>query len=118
MRQALAILALAAACGEEGVARPARLAYLMPAIFRPSCATASCHAGDAPVAGLAFDVSPAEVRRVLLDNSLVYAGEPEGSPLLNFLRGEDVPRRMPPDGPLPEADIALVEAWIVAGAPE
>lgn len=52
------------------------------------------------------------------DRTLIFAGQPEGSPLLNWLRGsEGVPTRMPPDQPLPAADIALIEKWIADGAP-
>ena len=34
-----------------------------------------------------------------------------------MLRGQEI-ARMPPDQPLPDADIALIEAWILAGARE
>jgi hypothetical protein len=41
------------------------------------------------------------------------------SPLVTtFLRGENTGLRMPPDGPLPEADIRLIEAWIASEALE
>jgi hypothetical protein len=46
---------------------------------------------------------------------LVTAFDPAGSRLVNTLRAQNAPR-MPPDRPLPEADIELVERWILNGA--
>jgi hypothetical protein len=45
----------------------------------------------------------------------VIPGQPEASLLLRRLRGEGA-RRMPPDEPLPRADIELIERWIREGA--
>ena len=39
----------------------------------------------------------------------------ENSGLLALLRGGAVPL-MPPDAPLPQADVELIEEWIVLGA--
>ncbi len=41
--------------------------------------------------------------------------DPAGSRVVNMLRARDAPR-MPPDRPLPEDDIRLVERWILNGA--
>ena len=46
---------------------------------------------------------------------LVTPFDPEGSRVVNMLRARDAPR-MPPDRPLPEDDIRLVERWILNGA--
>ena len=46
---------------------------------------------------------------------LVTPYNPGQSRLVNMLRARDAPR-MPPDRPLPEADIELVERWIRNGA--
>ena len=46
---------------------------------------------------------------------LVTPYDPAGSRVVNMLRARDAPR-MPPDRPLPEADIELVERWILNGA--
>ena len=51
-----------------------------------------------------------------LVGDLVVPGSPEQSKLVYALRGLQAPR-MPPDGALPEPDIALVERWILDGAP-
>jgi hypothetical protein len=49
----------------------------------------------------------------ILDPAVVVAGKPEASPAwLAVSEG-----RMPPDGPLPDADKAAILAWIQAGAP-
>jgi hypothetical protein len=48
---------------------------------------------------------------------LVTPYDPAGSRLVNMLRARDAPR-MPPDRPLTEPDIELVERWILNGACE
>jgi hypothetical protein len=114
--RALALALLVAACGGDDD-RPATLSYILPAILEPSCATARCHAGEDAPTGLRFDeMDPEALRRELEDRTLVFTGQPAGSPLLNWLRGSrDVPTRMPPDQPLADADIALIERWIAEG---
>jgi hypothetical protein len=52
-----------------------------------------------------------------MERPLVTPYDPAGSRLVNMLRARNAPR-MPPDRPLPEADIELVERWILNGAPE
>jgi hypothetical protein len=47
--------------------------------------------------------------------SLVVPFDPAQSRLVQMLRAQDAPR-MPPDRPLPEADIRLIESWILSGA--
>jgi hypothetical protein len=49
------------------------------------------------------------------ERPLVTPYDPAGSRVVNMLRARDAPR-MPPDRPLPEADIELVERWILNGA--
>jgi hypothetical protein len=46
---------------------------------------------------------------------LVTPFDPAQSRVVNMLRAQSAPR-MPPDRPLPEADIRLVERWILNGA--
>jgi hypothetical protein len=87
-------------------------------IIAPSCGTAGCHSALAGTAGIVLDSADAGYAS-LVDppdglGPFVVAGDLE-SPLLYLLRGDEV-GRMPPDGPLPDADIALIEAWILAGA--
>ena len=125
--------------------RPAEWGYISPAIFQPNCATTSCHSPAAAVSGLDFSTpengyasltqlwvwvvfppTPQRHRNPLLDGErnarlrgkerpLVTPYDPAGSRVVNMLRARDAPR-MPPDRPLPEADIELVERWILNGA--
>lgn len=122
-------LNVSAGCGDE---RPASWSYISPAIIQPNCATSSCHSRAAAAAGL--DLSDATGGyRSLLDQrlpagrpmanylgkdpprQLVSKGHPTQSRLLNMLRGIGA-NVMPPDRPLPGADIDLVEQWILEGA--
>jgi len=130
---ALAVsVATTVGCGAE---RPAAWTYISPAIIQPNCATSSCHSRLTASAGL--DLSDIEsgyrslMAQKLPDGSgrprneyndktgaprpLVTPGNPSGSRMLNMLRGFGAPL-MPPDRPLPEADIALIESWILEGA--
>jgi len=125
--------------------RPAECDYLSPAIFQPSCATQSCHSRSAAVAGLDFSdadrgyesltalwvwvPNPTPLDLMTLscgqvsgeevceqrERPLVTPFDPNASRLVNMLRARDA-SRMPPDRPLPEADIELVEQWILNGA--
>jgi hypothetical protein len=123
--------------------RPATWSYLSPAIFQPNCATSSCHSQAAAVGGLDFsdpDRGYSSLTRlwVWVVNPLMDAGvgcgtvngtpvceqqfrplvipyDPYESRLVNMLRARNAPR-MPPDRPLPESDIRLVETWILNGA--
>jgi hypothetical protein len=134
--------ALTAGCGATDD-RPATWNYISPAIFQLSCATVSCHSRATAVAGLDFSmpdhgytsltaltiwvVNPngtADQGCQTVDGTvvcahpnrpLVVAYNPAESRLVNMLRARGAPR-MPPDRPLPEADIALVERWILDGA--
>ncbi|HVK85589.1 MAG TPA: c-type cytochrome domain-containing protein [Kofleriaceae bacterium] len=94
--------------------RPANWGYLHAAVIVPSCATASCHSDEAAVAGVKLDDADTAYE-LLLSDRYVIAGD-AASPLLQLLRANERDR-MPPDAPLPLADIELVEAWITGGAP-
>ena len=133
LARAIGALALAAAasaglaaCGEDD--RPASWSYIHTAIIAPSCATASCHSEDNAEAGV--DLHSIESAYTILvgracdannppgqaQRNFVAPGQPERSRLLYLLIGEEVPRQMPPDRPLPDGDIDLVERWILEGA--
>lgn len=107
--------------------RPARWSYLHTSIIAPACATAGCHSTAAAVAGL--DLSSRTGAYTFLTGHIcgeplvpgspprnyVDPGSPEFSQLVYQLRGIGRPR-MPPDTPLPEVEITLVERWIAEGA--
>ncbi|MFN0246223.1 MAG: c-type cytochrome domain-containing protein [Kofleriaceae bacterium] len=84
-------------------------------MIAPSCATSSCHSARAATAGLTLD-DPDGAYRQLLDRGFVVPGDPASS-LMALLLGDER-RRMPPDAPLPRADIDLIRTWIEDGAPE
>ncbi len=122
-------LAVAAALGACDAAddRPASWGYLHPAVIAPACATAGCHSQLAAQAGL--DLSTRTGAYTVLTGRIcgepprpedppgnyVFAGSPEHSSLMYRLRGDNV-RVMPPDQPLADVEIELVERWILEGA--
>ena len=109
-----ALLALAGACTGDPAERPATWPYVHAAIVAPSCATASCHVERVQTAGVALDDAD-DAYDVLIERRFVVPGDPS-STLMSLLLGEER-NRMPPDAPLPAADIDLIRAWIEAGAP-
>src|ERR1041384_1681183 len=111
---AVASLAFLAGCADEVDQRPATWSYLFPAIVEPSCAGVACHSKFSRTAGL--ELADADRSYPALLTRLVVPGSPEQSKLVYLLRGLEAPR-MPPDGALPEPDIALLERWISGGAP-
>ncbi len=124
----LVVLALVASgCGEEEDPRPARWSYIYPTLIQPACNTSGCHAKHTATFGFQLDTPEGAYidlvggmfsgpNQPFPPQSYVKPGRPDESRLLYLLRGDNVAYRMPPDGPLPEADIALIEKWILAGA--
>lgn len=131
-----------AACGGTKDGRDPEWAYIAPVLLRPNCATTSCHSRAAAVAGLDFSDSDRaytsltglrvgihdpgasglnclpEGQTVVCQREhrpLVTPYNPSQSRLVAMLRARGA-SRMPPDRPLPEPDIELIEAWILAGA--
>ncbi|MEZ4402503.1 MAG: c-type cytochrome domain-containing protein [Kofleriaceae bacterium] len=107
--------------------RPADWAYVHAAILEPSCATAACHAKLTARAGVDLSTQVAAYA-VLVGRvcgapvtpgdpigNFVVPGRPESSRLMYQLRG-DRTATMPPDRPLPDAEIAIIERWILEGA--
>jgi hypothetical protein len=106
------IVALAGCGGADN--RPARWSFIAPAIIEPSCATISCHSTVTDRAGVILE--PRETAwHTVVDRHFVIQGFPDLSEMVALLRAEGSPR-MPPDFPLPEADIELIEQWITNGA--
>jgi hypothetical protein len=107
--------------------RPARWGYVHTAIVEPACATSACHSKLASQAGI--DLSTDDAAYVFLTGrvcgapalpgdpvgNFVRPGHPESSELMYLLRGE-AGAIMPPDVPLPDAEIAIIERWILEGA--
>jgi Planctomycete cytochrome C len=106
----------AAGCAASTDERPAEFGYIVQAILAPSCGTATCHNSMTRRAGFALDTL--EEARETFDNLRPFAptDDPADSELLFVLRTDDPEQRMPLDSPMPDADIALIERWIIAGA--
>lgn len=125
----LAVAAIAAPAGCDTAAdRPADdFNYIHSAIIRPSCATAMCHSKLGSQGGV--DLSTREAAYLVFTGRVCGAPEHEGDPpgnwvrpghpassqLIGLLRGQGG-RYMPPDVPLPDVEIELIEQWILAGA--
>jgi hypothetical protein len=116
----LAIAALAA-CGTEADDRPATLEVVTLTILAPNCGQVQCHSSTTRREGYAFDT--VEGAREALDvdglkvREAIDAGEPLENDLMYVLDGVTGFARMPPDTPLHDEDIALIETWLLAGAP-
>lgn len=48
----------------------------------------------------------------------VVPGEPRKSPLIRSIHSTDPGARMPPEDPLPPLEIALLQTWVMLGAPD
>src|SRR5688500_18153308 len=115
---AVIVVSGVAACGSDTDVdgRPASWAYISAAIITPNCVTASCHSSLTGTGGLRLE-GAAESHVILTGytGNYIVPGDPTRSKLMYLLRGQDT-WRMPPDQPLPEADIRLIERWILEGA--
>jgi hypothetical protein len=110
--------------------RPATWSYVSTAILEPSCATANCHSAIAARASVDLSTRAAGYTSLVTRGYVIArANVPAdgGAPLIDDdqrVARSAVPQlmravgnlRMPPDMPLPETDIQLVEKWIRAGA--
>jgi hypothetical protein len=137
---ALAVIGLASAaigCGSSTDSRPATWSYVSTAILQPSCATANCHSALAQRAQVDLSTRAAGYhslvdRHFVISKAAVTDGGAaavnagaqayltddqriERSQVINLMHAEGN-LRMPPDMPLPETDIQLVERWIREGA--
>ena len=107
-----------AACAGDVDDRPVRWSYIASAILRPNCATSSCHSSRAASGDLELEDPDVAYESLLgedAEGDYVVPGHPQESKLLRLLRADEVDR-MPPDQPLPDADIELIERWVLAGA--
>jgi len=105
LRAALLTAVLATAgCTAETDDRPLNFSYIHAAILVPNCATAGCHSSLTRTAGI-------DMEDIATARMAVTAGAIE--PLLKgiYQAGGSYFPRMPPDQPLPDADIDLIVAW-------
>jgi hypothetical protein len=109
-----ALAAGAAGCGDSVDDRPAKWSFISATILQPTCATVGCHSELAQKAGV--DLHDASIGyKILTDRQFVRPGAPQDSAVIHLMRAQGA-IRMPPDFPLNETDIALIERWIAAGA--
>jgi hypothetical protein len=129
-RDGFAVLALAVVvsvgCGNTDE-RPPTWAFISTAIMEPSCATANCHSAIAMRASVDLSTRKAgydslTMRQFVITRDAITAAggsdtddeRVERSAVIHLMRADGT-LRMPPDAPLPEVDIQLVERWIAAG---
>ena len=110
---------MASGCNGTTDDRPPTWSFISTTIMEPSCATVNCHSAITAQGGV--DLSAREIGyQTLVRNSggqtfYVYPYYPQYSPIVNLMNAEGS-TRMPPDNPLPAADIQLIENWIADGA--
>jgi len=83
-------------------------------IFDMNCV--GCHNSARPKSGLDLGSYAATMAGGRGGKEIV-PGDPDGSPLMSYLKGNGKPQ-MPPNGPLSDGDIAKITAWIKDGAKE
>jgi hypothetical protein len=105
---------LFAGCGGAADTRPAKWSFISASIIQPSCATANCHSKISQRSGVELDDIRVGFDQIV-NRHFVIPMNADSSALPALLRAQGS-RRMPPDFPLPDVDIALIEAWINAGA--
>jgi hypothetical protein len=116
-RRGLFLVVAAAAvmgCGGMKDDRPAKWSFIAPTIIEPSCATVNCHSAIGQRAGVDLH-DRATGYQTLVGRNFAVPFNPDQSEVLFLMRAQGS-ERMPPDVPLPNADIDLIESWIMAGA--
>ena len=95
-------------CGGLKDERPAKWSYISATIIQPQCATVNCHSAIAMKGAKAGGYDFHDVASGCASWS--------GTQVLRKNKGK-VPR-MPPDAPLPAADIELIEQWEMTPPPQ
>jgi hypothetical protein len=104
----LLMAALVSACGTTPDERPATLEVVTLEVLKPSCGQVQCHSTTTARSGYAFDTVDAARTTFQMQLS---PGE------LSYVIHQKSEFQMPPDWPLAQQDIDLVDAWVTAGAP-
>ncbi len=114
---ALSSIGLARVWADEDPARPEFYTTRVKPIFDANCAR--CHGGENHRGGLNIDTREGMLKGGH-DGTVLVPGDPAKSLLVRLIRHEgpaDDPMPMPPKRPkLSDADIAVVERWVKAGA--
>jgi len=106
---AIVAVLLASACGTTPDERPVTFEFVTLAVLAPSCGQTQCHSTSTNTNGYALDTLDAA-------RATMKSGRLTGQRLVSVLTdtGEN---KMPPDAPMAEEDIALIQAWVDAGRP-
>jgi Planctomycete cytochrome C len=101
-------------CTSNPDTRPETAAYITQAILVPYCGRGGCHSTNTAAARLVFDTLDGALA-AMHDRAGVSPGRPDQSTLYTTLV-TGARRPMPPDVPLPDADVELIRSWIADGA--
>ncbi len=105
-------------CATQTDTRPETADYIIEAILAPMCGRAACHSSETAAHNLAFDTIAAGKSALTGSGKrgqrLVVPGSPNQSEIVTILSDSSKP--MPPDSPLPDADIELITRWVSDGA--
>lgn len=77
-----------------------------------------CHGAGKKVAGGFNLTSYAAAMKGGEDGVMIKPGDPEGSMLINYLKGTKKPQMPKGGAPISESDIQVISDWIKAGAKE
>jgi len=105
-------------CGSATDDRPAKWSFISATITEPSCATVNCHSAVAQKAGVDLHDRDTGYKSLTVPHfaTLYDQTDPTSAPVLLLMRAVGS-QRMPPDVPLPEADILLIQNWINSNLP-
>jgi hypothetical protein len=108
MRHRWLWLVLLAACGTTDDRKPTSDVVVLE-IMRPTCGQVQCHGSTTQSEGLAFDT---------IEHTKASIMTEKGAHILDALHGAPGYERMPPDSPLQDSDLDLIEQWISMGMPD
>lgn len=98
------VLLLASACGTTPDERPATFEFVTLAVLAPSCGQVQCHSTSSKINGYAFDT---------LEASRETFKRLSSDKLINVIEDQS----MPPDAPMDDRDLALIQLWVDNGRP-
>ncbi len=109
------ILAVAVAAPPDEKAAKVNFKDQVSAIFQSRCN--SCHNSDKQKGGLSLD-SYGNAMKGGSSGAVIEPGDLEGSRLYELVTHSAEPKMPPNSGKIPDPEIAIIKAWIEAGAPE
>ena len=113
----LILLQLGTVHAQDDASKPAFYTSKVKPILAAQCG--ECHMGTNRKGGLVIDTQ-AGLKKGGRDGAVIVPGDPENSLFVKLIRHEgpvDDPMPMPPKKPkMSDADIAIITAWVKAGA--